>query len=75
MPIATLSHYMKSKYKHEQMLEVYVTEMLRIMTFGQHASKVPSYREFAADKRDDRSETEYTDDDIIAMFEGTGTLA
>lgn len=85
MPFSAYVFYLESKYKHEVIRDIYISDMLRFAAFGmvEERDRPPRYwdvlRSFKPDGSfDGRGSAadvgDYDEQDVIDMFRGNGKL-
>jgi len=80
MPLAAASFYLQSKYEHEIVRDIYVTDMLRFAAFGmiKEEDRPPRYWDMVKPQKmhgaAQAAPQEYSDDDVVDMFRGEGKL-
>ena len=84
MPLSAYVAYLESKYKHEHIRDIYISDMLRFAAFGmvEEKDRPPRYwdmlRSWKADGKgavgDRAVDRDYNDQDVVDMFRGEGKL-
>ena len=85
MPLSAYVFYLESKYKHEVIRDIYISDMLRFAAFGmvEEKNRPPRYWDVLRDRKSDGSAAgyagtadagDYDEQDIVDMFRGDGKL-